>query len=142
MRSARLVVVTAATLIVLVGGTTALALASTHVPNPATPAATTAGSATGAPTASPLGGLAPGSTSPTSGVGAPARGEAAPCELSADEAAAVALAHVGSGHVGEIEREFEHGRREWKVEIRDGGREHDVRVDAVTGAVTRSGVDR
>jgi hypothetical protein len=42
------------------------------------------------------------------------------------------------GVVHEIEREVEHGRLEWKVEItaRDG-RTYDVRVDAVTGDVTR-----
>jgi hypothetical protein len=63
-------------------------------------------------------------------------------EVTSEEAASIALAHVGGGRVTEIEREFEHGRREWKVEIVNGGREHDVRVDATTGAVTRTDVDR
>ena len=42
------------------------------------------------------------------------------------------------GTVHEIEREVEHGRLEWKVEItaRDGIT-YDVRVDAATGDVTR-----
>jgi len=65
-----------------------------------------------------------------------------PGELSSAEAADIALRHVGGGQVTEIEREFEHGRREWKVEIIHDGREHDVRVDATTGAVTRTDVDR
>ncbi|GAA5122914.1 PepSY domain-containing protein [Pseudonocardia adelaidensis] len=63
-------------------------------------------------------------------------------ELSSAEAADIALRHVGGGRVTEIEREFEHGRREWKVEIIHAGREHDVRVDAATGAVTRTDVGR
>lgn len=42
------------------------------------------------------------------------------------------------GTVHEVEREVEHGRLEWKVEItaRDGIT-YDVRVDAETGAFTR-----
>jgi hypothetical protein len=42
------------------------------------------------------------------------------------------------GTVREVEREVEHGRVEWKVEItaRDGNT-YDVRLDAATGAVTR-----
>ena len=42
------------------------------------------------------------------------------------------------GTVHEIEREVEHGRLEWKVEItaRDGIT-YDVRVDAATGDFTR-----
>jgi hypothetical protein len=45
------------------------------------------------------------------------------------------------GTVHEVEREVEHGRAEWKVEVtaRDGVT-YDVRVDAMTGAFTR--VDR
>lgn len=68
-------------------------------------------------------------------------GSRAAGELSSAEAADIALRHVGGGRVTEIEREFEHGRREWKVEIVHNGREHDVRVDAATGAVTRTDVD-
>lgn len=62
-------------------------------------------------------------------------------EISRDEAASIALAHVGSGRVREIESELEHGRHEWKVEIIDGRREHDIRVDATTGAITRTDRD-
>lgn len=65
----------------------------------------------------------------------------APGELSSSDAADIALRHVGGGQVTEIEREFEHGRREWKVEIVHDGREHDVRVDVASGAVTRTDVD-
>jgi uncharacterized membrane protein YkoI len=48
---------------------------------------------------------------------------------------------VGAGRVTEIEREYEHERREWTVEIVEGSREHDVRVDASTGEITRTDVD-
>lgn len=57
--------------------------------------------------------------------------------LSADEAAAVAVRHVGGGRAVDIEREFEHGRSEWEVEVVKSGREIEVRVDASTGTVTR-----
>lgn len=80
-------------------------------------------------------------TPSTPALATPSRAEA-PGELSSAEAADIALRHVGGGQVTEIEREFEHGRREWKVEIIHDGREHDVRVDAASGAVTRTDVDR
>jgi hypothetical protein len=57
------------------------------------------------------------------------------------EAEQIALAHVGGGTVTEVEREWEHGRLEWKVEIHLDGVEHDVRVDAVSGEITRVDVD-
>ncbi|GAA0925623.1 PepSY domain-containing protein [Pseudonocardia zijingensis] len=72
---------------------------------------------------------------------APTLEPAAPGELSSAEAVDIALRHVGGGRVTEIEREFEHGRREWKIEIIHAGREHDVRVDVATGTVTRTDVD-
>ncbi|MHA6792493.1 PepSY domain-containing protein [Pseudonocardia bannensis] len=56
-----------------------------------------------------------------------------------DRAAAeqIALDRVGGGAVTRTEHEIEHGRPEWKVRIVNGGVEHDVRVDAGTGTVTR-----
>jgi uncharacterized membrane protein YgcG len=75
------------------------------------------------------------STEPTtSGSAAPP----APAALSADEATAIALAWVGGGRVVRVEHEFEHGRFEWKVRLVHAGQEWDVRVDAATGAVTRT----
>jgi hypothetical protein len=42
------------------------------------------------------------------------------------------------GTVHEVEREVEHGRLEWKVEITaSDGRTYDIRVDAQNGNVTR-----
>ncbi|GAB3410740.1 PepSY domain-containing protein [Flindersiella endophytica] len=62
-------------------------------------------------------------------------------KVSADAAARIAVAKVGGGHVDEIERELEHGRWEWKVEVIRSGVEYDVRVDAQTGAITRFRAD-
>ncbi len=61
--------------------------------------------------------------------------------ISSDDAAQIAVGHVGGGDVHEIEREMEHGRLEWKVEVVLDGVEHDVRVDAGTGEITRVDVD-
>jgi len=57
--------------------------------------------------------------------------------LSAEDASRIVVERVG-GTVHEVEREVEHGRVEWKVEVtaRDGNT-YDIRVDAETGAVTR-----
>lgn len=62
-------------------------------------------------------------------------------EMGSGEAEQIALAHVGGGTVTEVEREWEHGRLEWKVEIHLDGVEHDVRVDALSGEITRVDVD-
>jgi uncharacterized membrane protein YkoI len=65
----------------------------------------------------------------------------APFFLSADDAGRIATDRVG-GTVREVEREIEHGRAEWKVEVIGAdGVEYDVRVDAETGAITRIDVD-
>ena len=61
--------------------------------------------------------------------------------MSAAEAERIALAEVGGGRVERTEREFEHGRWEWKVRIEDRGGRHDVRVDAETATVRASGDD-
>jgi hypothetical protein len=77
----------------------------------------------------------PTPSSPTSL--APSGTESTGAELSADDAAGIALARYG-GTVREVEREMEHGRMEWKVEVTAAdGTEYDVRLDARTGAVTR-----
>jgi hypothetical protein len=62
-------------------------------------------------------------------------------KIGPEQAAKIALAKVGGGYVDEIEREVEHGRWEWKVEVIKSGTEYDVRVDAQTGAITRLRAD-
>ncbi|WP_103382604.1 PepSY domain-containing protein [Pseudonocardia dioxanivorans] len=56
-----------------------------------------------------------------------------------DRAAAerAALAHVGSGQVVKVEREVEHGRTVWDVDVRTETGVREVHVDAATGAITR-----
>jgi hypothetical protein len=122
----RAVVITVAGITTLLIGGTGLALASTPAPDTAAPAV---------PVVS-----APGLVTPA---GATTTGQAPASEprITAEEAESIALARVGAGRVTEIEREFEHGRAEWKVEIVEGGREHDVRVDANSGVITRTEVD-
>lgn len=68
-------------------------------------------------------------------------GDAPPGEIGRDEAVAAALAHVGGGDVGNVEREIEHGVRVWDVDVHHGGVEHDVDVDAATGTVLRTDRD-
>lgn len=57
--------------------------------------------------------------------------------ISRDEAIRIAQERVGGGDVTEVETELEHGRPEWKIELHVNGVEHDVRVDAQTGDITR-----
>lgn len=57
--------------------------------------------------------------------------------ISQDEAIRIAQERVGGGDVTEVETELEHGRPEWKIELHVNGVEHDVRVDAQTGDITR-----
>ncbi len=61
--------------------------------------------------------------------------------LSADDAARMVREHLGGGTVRTVEREVEHGRVEWKVEITKAGVTYDIRVDALSGAVTRVDAD-
>jgi uncharacterized membrane protein YkoI len=133
MPTPRTVIATTATVAALLIGGTAIATAATNdtsaTASPRPVAVQDASSTTTVPTTAPI-------TTPA--------GSTRVGELSRDEAAAIALAHVGSGRVTKIEQEVEHGRMEWKVEIVDRTREHDVRVDATTGAITRvdAGDDR
>ncbi|PZG19448.1 hypothetical protein C1I95_11565 [Micromonospora craterilacus] len=71
---------------------------------------------------------APGRDAPATG------GEA----VSLKRAGEIALAHVGGGRIVEIERDREHGRPVWEVEIIKGGTEHEIDVDRATGAVVKA----
>jgi hypothetical protein len=55
----------------------------------------------------------------------------------ADDAGRTAVGHLGGGIVVEVEREVEHGRTAWDVDVRRGAATTRVHVDAATGAVTR-----
>jgi hypothetical protein len=109
---------------------TAFALSSNDGPTSSAPSVTSSltestdtSTTSGSPTST--------SDSPTN-TAAPGAGS-----LSADDASRIAQERLG-GTVREVEREVEHGRLEWKVEItaRDGNT-YDVRIDAQSGAITR-----
>ena len=57
--------------------------------------------------------------------------------VSADEAGARAVAHLRGGAVTKVEREVEHGRTVWKVDVRRDSRLTEAHVDVATGTVTR-----
>jgi hypothetical protein len=61
----------------------------------------------------------------------------APTTVTADDARARAVAHLGTGTVTKVEREVEHGRTVWDVDVRRGSRVVEVHVDAGTGAISR-----
>ena len=48
-----------------------------------------------------------------------------------------AMLHAGGGRVTDVERETEHGRAVWDIEVQRGGVEHDIDVDRATGDVLR-----
>jgi Peptidase propeptide and YPEB domain len=55
----------------------------------------------------------------------------------ADEAGRTAVTRLGGGTVAKVEREDEHGRAVWEVDVRRGGGVTRVHVDVATGAVSR-----
>ena len=57
--------------------------------------------------------------------------------ISADQARKIALKAAGGGRVTDIERETEHGRAVWDVEVQRGNVEHDIDIDRQTGDVLR-----
>ena len=67
----------------------------------------------------------------------PTPGAPAAAALTAAEASAVAVAHLGGGTVTKVERETEHGRAVWEVDVRRGSGVSEVHVDTATGSVTR-----
>jgi hypothetical protein len=58
-----------------------------------------------------------------------------------EQAKAIAVRAAGGGRVASIERETEHGRLVWDVDVIVNGVEHDIDVDAATGQVTRHRTD-
>lgn len=62
--------------------------------------------------------------------------------ISTSRAMRIALNRVGGGYVVDIERDWENGRYVYDVEVRKHGREYDVRINARTGRVIFSRLDR
>lgn len=105
--------------------------------------ASPSGSASQSSSASPDSSASPSSSASPGGSASPGAGSAAPAGGGIDEAAArqIAVRAAGGGQVEDVERETEHGREVWDVEVTVGGVEHDVDVDAATGEVTRHETD-
>ena len=82
---------------------------------------------------SPSASSSPSASAPSSGGGS---------AISAAQARTIALRAAGGGRVTDIERESEHGRAVWDVEVYRGGVEHDIDVDRATGDVLRHRTDR
>ena len=95
-------------------------------------AASALGSDDPTPAAAPVTVAAQTSTSPPTST--PAESDVA---VTADEAGSRAVARVGGGTVTKVEREVEHGRTVWKVDVRRDTRLTEVHVDVANGAVTR-----
>ena len=61
-----------------------------------------------------------------------------PAVITAEQARSIALAASGGGTVTKFELKDDH--REYRVEIRNGRVEHRIRIDAVSGRITRHDV--
>jgi len=64
-----------------------------------------------------------------------------PSNISRQEAAEIAVAHVGGGNADRPEIDFERFRRVWSVEVFYGGLVHEVYVSRITGDVVGIEVD-
>jgi hypothetical protein len=87
-------------------------------------------SATASPSMTPS---APESPSASSSPSTPM----APAAVDRAEAVRIALRTVPGGRVESVERETEHGRLVWDIDVIAGGAEHDLHIDARTGDVLR-----
>lgn len=115
MNTARLVVVTAVATFALI----------------AIGSAATAGGGTGTPTS-----VAPSSTLPVAPIDGPGPDTRAG-GIGFDEASRIALDRDGGGRVTDAEWDLERGRRVWEIEVCHGAAEHEVRLDADSGALLR-----
>ncbi|GLW34597.1 PepSY domain-containing protein [Actinoplanes regularis] len=61
--------------------------------------------------------------------------------VSAEAAREIAIQAAGGGRVESVERETEHGRPVWDVDVIVDGVEHDIDVDRVTGEVLRHRIE-
>ncbi|WP_053600195.1 PepSY domain-containing protein [Bacillus sp. FJAT-18017] len=66
--------------------------------------------------------------------------ETAGKQLTVEQATEIAK-RAASGRIEEIETEYENGRLEYKFEFKDGSKETEVRIDALTGEVIRVKLD-
>jgi hypothetical protein len=87
-----------------------------------------------APSPSSPDSTAPASITPSS---APSSSASSPEAISLDAATQIAVKAAGGGSVESAERDTEHGRAVWDVDVLVNGVEHDIDVDRATGEVLR-----
>jgi hypothetical protein len=112
-------------------GTRPVAAAATLSPSTSSPEAT-------APVPDPTATADPSATTDPTVPGSPAAtnpGTASTDAFGAEQARELALRTAGGGQVTEIEREHEHGRPVWSVEILNGTVEHEIDIDRESGKV-------
>lgn len=102
-----------------------------------------AATAGGGPATTPLGTstVAPAPASPIDGPGGtpgpPAPGPPAAAGIGFDEASRIAVERAGGGRVTDADWDVERGRQVWEVEVLSGRTEHELTLDADSGAVLR-----
>ncbi|MFC7380938.1 PepSY domain-containing protein [Sphaerisporangium rhizosphaerae] len=136
-RTARLAIAGAGIVAVLGTGAVAASAASAlgiSSGRTSTGALTSAG--TGGRTASTASTGSTGSTVSTA-TGTTAAGRVTGSSISYRQAIRIAKKRVPGARVGKVEREWEHGRRVWKVELHKRGVEYRVYVSVRTGAIVK-----
>ncbi|OLF12900.1 hypothetical protein BLA60_06490 [Actinophytocola xinjiangensis] len=136
----RTIIVAAAAGVLVVSAGSAIALAANDRSVNAADSLALQPTVTSSTTTSTTGDTSSTSTSPTSSSSSSSVTPAGP-GLGPDDAVALVQKRLGGGQVHEVEREHEHGRLEWKVEITKDGVTYDIRVDASSGEVTRVETD-
>jgi hypothetical protein len=96
---------------------------------------TASASPSSSPSSSPSASAAPSSSPAPSGSATSAPSSAG--AISLREAKAIAIKAAGGGRVTDVERETEHGKAVWDIEVQQGNVEHDIDVDRATGDVLR-----
>ncbi|TQS29560.1 PepSY domain-containing protein [Microbispora sp. KK1-11] len=85
--------------------------------------------------------LAAGGTAVAAAAPAPlsstASASIAQTSVTRSQAIAIATRRVPGARVTEVEREWEHGHRTWKIELRKGHREYKVYVAIATGRIVK-----
>jgi uncharacterized membrane protein YkoI len=84
-----------------------------------------------------LGGVAAAATSAASAASSASAATSAAAQhpITMEQAVGIAKRKVPGAKVTEVEREREHGRQVWEVELRKGGWEYDIDVDIATGKI-------
>ncbi|GAA2091581.1 PepSY domain-containing protein [Actinomadura alba] len=119
------------------GGASPGSAGRTAVTSPASPEVES-----GAPTDDSFPTASPSTTPSPSSPSAPESPSAspmpsAPTAIDRAEAVRIALRTVPGGRIESVERETEHGRAVWDIDVIAGAAEHDLDIDARTGEVLR-----